>query len=70
MLFERLLFKYCYTTIIYYLSGTYSLHFALEFARCLHRILQINYVDVDEGILVKRLTISKETTNLSVINMS
>ena len=27
------------------------LHFALEFARCPYRILQINYVDVDDDSL-------------------
>ena len=27
------------------------LHFALEFARCPYRILQINYVDVDVDVI-------------------
>ena len=30
-----------------------TLHFALEFARCPYRILQINYVDVDVDVDVR-----------------
>ena len=34
-----------------FINSFLFLHFALEFARCPYRILQINYVDVDVDVI-------------------
>ena len=53
---HKIIYANCYSLSYLYIfiNSFLFLHFALEFARCSYRILQINYVDVDVKQLKKQ----------------